>query len=664
MKEFWGNQYKNLFLWTPFIAAFGGALYFSLDNEPNFQLPILITILLVAVIFKNKSICIRAIALFLFGFFYSMSFTHIINTPQIQNSVGEVSISGTIKDIDFTSESTRLFLQIPMNQISDKYPDNKNVNIRISLKDFHAPINIGDTISGKAMLFRPSPKYAPESFDFARWAYFSDLSGTGFFKDFDITPQQSDTNNIRTFIHNKSQSVLTDALVLGYKKSIPENERNIWQSIGLGHVWSISGFHMTLIGGWLFALFYFIFRLITPITKRIPAKYPGMICAWIWLLFYLTISGINVATVRAFLMTTLIFAAAILGRGILSLRNAALAFLIIFLINPFYVMTAGFQLSFAAIFGLLWFYNDKTYVKRRLLNRIGHILYLSLMTAVIATIFTLPFVIMHFGFVPLYGLIGNLIILPIFSFAIMPLVVLGTIFAIFGNNFLLHVADNIYNFALSVGKHIANLPYANINMPHISNTVLVLLILGMLCIILIVNRDSKKFLWRNINYFIGGAFILFATIIFVATPRPLCYATPDHKLIGFVMNGKLQFNKSRSSQHYFAFNTWRGFNNEMITYKNSKYKGCIKGLCVYKTPKWTIAYMQDFSTVMTNIDKICNDKSVDYIVSPFDIDTKNCHAKILKDGIIIYPSGHITNFSNHRPWHNPPQQNTGPTPAH
>ena len=74
--------------------------------------------------------------------------------------------------------------------------------------------------------------------------------------------------------------------------------------------------------------------------------------------------------------------------------------------------------------------------------------------------------------------------------------------------------------------------------------------------------------------------------------------------------------------------------------------------------------MEDFSAVMTNIDKICNDKSVDYIVSPFDIDTKNCHAKILKDGIIIYPSGHITNFSNHRPWHNLPQQNTTQTQAH
>ncbi|MBO7644962.1 MAG: ComEC/Rec2 family competence protein [Alphaproteobacteria bacterium] len=663
MKEFIDIQYKNLFLWTPFLVALGGSLYFSLDNEPGFQFPILITVLLCAIILKNKNIFIRTFALFLFGFFYSMSFTQTIKTPQIQDSFGDVNISGIITDIDFTFESTRLFLNVPINQINPKFPENKNVNIRVSIKDMQISPNIGDTISGKAIIFRPSPKYAPESFDFARWAYFSNLSGIGFFKDYDIT-SLSNNNSIRNFIHDKSKSILSDTLVLGYKKSISENERKIWQSIGLGHVWSISGFHMALIGGWLFALFYLIFRLIAPITKRIPAKYPSMICAWIWLFFYLCISGINVATIRAFLMTTFIFSAAIIGRGILSLRNAALAFLIIFLINPFYVMTAGFQLSFAAIFGLLWFFKDVKYVKRDLLKHIGHVLYVSLQTTLVATIFTLPFIIAHFGFIPLYALIGNLIVLPIFSFTIMPLVVFGTIFALFNNHSLLNLADYIYRFALDIGQYISDIPYANINMSHISNTVLILLIFGMLCIILIVRPDTKNAFFRNINYVIGGTFIFVAVTIFIITPRPLFFATEDHKLVSFVNNGELQFNKARSSKHYFAFNTWRKFNNETEKDKNKKYNGCTKGLCIYKTSNWNIAYMKDFTTVMENIERICNDKKIDYIVTTFDISPKNCHAKILNDGIMIYPSGHITHFSNHRPWHMLPTQNTDQTVVH
>jgi len=649
MKEFIENQYKNLFLWTPFLAAFGAAIYFSCDYEPNFIYPILITILSAAVIFKNKNIVIRAFALWLFGFFYAMSFTHIINTLQINDSFGEITISGEIKDIDFTNDSARIFLKIPMNQIREKYPENEYVNIRMTFKDTNTKFNIGDTITGHGLIFRPSPKYAPDSFDFARYAYFTNLSGTGFFTDYEITPLNTH-NNLRNRIHNQAKSNLTDALVLGYKKSISDTERQIWKSIGLGHVWSISGFHMTLVGGWLFALFYFLFRLMPPITKRIPAKYPALICAWLGLLFYLFISGINVATIRAFLMTTVIFTATIFGRGVLSLRNATLVFWIIFLLNPFYVLHPGFQLSFAAIFGLLWFFNDQEYIKRSFSKHILHIVYLTLMTAIIATLFTLPFIISNFGVVPIYSLISNLIILPIFSILIMPLIMIGTVCAMFGNMFFINIAHIVYQHTLHTAEYISNLPHSEIIMPHISTLALSLCIVGMLCIIFIVKSDSEKFVLKHINIFIGAMFILSGLIVFIATPRPLFYATDDHKLVGFVVDNKIQFNKSRSSQHYFAFDTWQKINNEIPTDKNAKYK-CSKGLCIYKTPNWNLVYMQKFTTIMDNITKICNDETINYIVTPFDTEPEKCYGKILKEGIFIYPSGHVKNFSNHRPWH-------------
>ena len=133
MKEILNIQYKNLFLWMPFVVAFGAALYFSLGVEPNFRFPILITVLLGALIYKYKSIFVRAFALFLFGFFYAMSFTQIINTPQIKDSFDFVSVNGTVKDIDFTSESTRVLLSINGKEIDEKLPD-KNLNIRVSMK--------------------------------------------------------------------------------------------------------------------------------------------------------------------------------------------------------------------------------------------------------------------------------------------------------------------------------------------------------------------------------------------------------------------------------------------------------------------------------------------------------------------------------------------------
>ena len=91
--------------------AFGAALYFSIGTEPNFHFPILILILLATIILKKKNVFLRAIALFLFGFFYAMSFTHIVDTPVINDSFGAIPISGEIRDIDYTKwVFTTLFL--------------------------------------------------------------------------------------------------------------------------------------------------------------------------------------------------------------------------------------------------------------------------------------------------------------------------------------------------------------------------------------------------------------------------------------------------------------------------------------------------------------------------------------------------------------------------
>ena len=658
MKEILKYQYKNAFLWVPFVIAFGAALYFDLDIEPNFHFPILITCLSGLIIYKYKNIFVRIIALFLFGFFYAMSFTQIIDTPKIQDSFGFVNITGTVSDIDFTDDSTRILLSVPSNQIKSD-TNKKFINLRISIKDDIHSLHIGDKVMGDAKIFHPTEKYAPSSFDFARWAYFSRISGTGFFKDYKIKSNNNTDLHLRTLIHNKAKSKLTDALVLGYKHTIPESEGQIWKSVGIGHVWSISGFHMTLVGGWLFALFYFLFRSISYITKRIPAKYPAIICAWFGLLFYLCISGISVATIRAFLMATLIFAAILLGRSVFSLRNAALAFLIIFIINPFFIMNAGFQLSFAAIFGLLWFFDNKEYIKRTRLHKFFHIIYLSFMSALIATMFTLPFTIAHFGYIPIYSLIGNIIILPIFSIIIMPLIMIGTICAIYGNLGLINLTNRIYDWSLTIAKHIADLPYANLDMPFVSNSALLLSVIGFACLVFFVKPDSKKFIIKNANYVLCICCLLGAIVICTLHQKPVFYSVTDNELVGFVVNEKLKFNKAKASKHFFAFNTWRDFNNEIQSDKNERYK-CNHGLCIYKTDEWNLAYFQTFTSIMDNIKEICADKNTKFIISSFKIHAPNCHAQILNGGLLIYKNGKITKIINQRPWHKQHQQNTIP----
>lgn len=642
MKKWLEIQYTNLFLYVPFLMAAGGALYFSLSFEPNLFAPFIISVLLFIIACTSKAPkVIRALALFAFGFCYACAFTNIINTPQIKHDISNLTISGTVTSIDYTDDKIKLYLAVPAESID---AGDGTANIRISVKENTPVPKIGNTVKINGGIFQPSPSYAPGTFDYARWSYFNNQTATGYADNIEIidTTENKNINTFRDFLHNASESFLVDTLVLGYKGKVPGADDEIWTASGVGHIWSISGFHMTLVGGWLFAIFYLIFRSIPYITRRIPAKIPAMICAWLGLAFYLLLSGTDIATMRAFLMTSFIFAAFILGRNAISMRNVALAFCAIFLINPHCVMQAGFQLSFAAVFGLVWLYND---IKPKMpKNKLIKIIYATVLTSLVASVFTAPFIAAHFGKIPTYSLIGNLVLLPIFSIIIMPLVLIGAITAPFGFHLPNILAHNVYDFTLQIAKGISDLPFAEISMPYISNTAMVFFITAFISLI------TVRFVKIHVNYILFAVLILLGVIIVHTESKPLFYSSYDNELVAFVGdNGKLEFNKSRASNHYFAFDTWKQINNEETQTKNTRRKH-VKGVYEYKTKNFNLVYIQKFVPLMHNITKLCNDKNVDYIVSYFDIDSEMCANKILGYGVMIYPSGHVRYTPTKRPW--------------
>lgn len=645
MWNFLANQRDNLFWCVPFIMAMGAALYFGITTEPNIPhfniVAIIVTVLsAVGMVFLRRPILLRAIFIFIFGFSYAATFTYMVATPQISHPMRNTQITGIVTDIDYTPDKTRIFIHINNNDNLD------NVIVRVSIDASILPPQVGDKIRATVSLFPPNGAYAPETFDMARWAYFNGITATGFISEFSVIENtgQYTINSIRDYLHNTSKSFLSDGLILGYKNSIPVADKQIWTTTGIGHVWSISGFHFALMSGWLFAIFYFIFRMIPPITNRVPARISAMCAVWIMLLMYMTISGCAVATIRSFLMISLVIAAMILGRGAISLRNVCLVFCILLLINPHYVMQAGFQLSFSAVFGLVWFWNNVS--PRMPNNKILKVLYIAVLTSIVATIFTAPFVIAHFGSLPLYGLIGNLILLPIFSLVIMPCATIGTITGIFGITTPLDLAHMIYNKTLGIAELIANIPYANVSMPHIPNVAICLIVAGFTALLFI---RSNKF---KLNYIIAGAFITIATAVTFMTPRAIFFATPDHELVAFEYDGHLEFNKSRASNNFFAFDTFRQLRGDTLGDTNIRHKSD-DGVWIYETAKFKLAYMQKFVPLQKNIVRLCRDDNIDYIVSYFGINAKNCNWKILRGGFIIYPSGRVRHTPHNRPWHNP-----------
>ena len=638
VKQWLDNQFQNLFLYVPFLLAGGAAIYFTAYSEPNYVYCAIIAVICLCTLrIKNVPMIIRAAVLVLFGFCYACCFTKLVNTPIVARDIHNISLNGDVLSVDYTDDKARIILSVNADDIG---AGDGRANLRLTVKNFDKLPQIGDTINVRGGIFKTNSAYAPETFDFAQWAYFKNISAMGYINEINILKHNNKSNikSWRDKIHKKANSFLADSLVLGYKSAVPKDDNKIWTASGIGHVWSISGFHMTLVGGWLFLIMYFIFRSIPKITNRIPARIPATICAWIGLMFYLFLSGVDTATLRAFLMTTLVFGAFIFGRNAISMRNVAISFCVIFFINPYCVMQAGFQLSFSAVFGLVWLYQNVN--PKMPQNKLLKIIYACILTSLVATIFTAPFVAAHFGAIPIYGLIGNLILLPVFSVMIMPLVFIGVIGAIFGFTAPLCWAHNIYNWLIEIAKWISTLPCANLTVPHISNLALLLFVMAFMSLMFIKPIKIK------VNYILFSLFIILAIIIVYKTPEPIFYATYDNELVAFRNdNGFLEFNKSRAANHKFAFDTWKGINGEEKETPNKRYP---HNNGVYKYGN--IVYIQKFVPLMKNIEKLCDDDSIKYIVSYFRINAPKCQHKILSGGFLIYPNNKVKYLQSERPW--------------
>jgi len=710
MKEFLSRQYPNLILWAPFAAAAGMAIYFTLPFEPNIHAPFLISALCAIGIFiahRRRSYPVVAILLFTFGFFYAAGYTRSIGTNTIRRDIHGAIVSGRVTGLDYTAQRVRIF--IDTDSITSVYwsgpPRTEPHRIRLSVNpdNFEIP-NLGDMVTVTGGLFSPSPAANIGGFDFAEWAYFNRLSATGFANNIEITKRAQNVNTISSLREHIRSNIaanaspralmLSDALILGYKRVLPTAESESAKAAGIAHVFSISGFHLTLIGGWIFAFFYFLSRFAAPLARRIPVRNIAIVPTALSLVFYLVLSGAAVATQRALFMALIGFLAIIFARNIFSLRTAAIVFGALLLSNPHYIVQAGFQLSFSAVFGIVWYFQTRKYSYKTRMQKIYDWLKILVMTSVVATIFTTPYIAYHFHHVPIYTLVGNLLCLPLFSFAIMPLVLIGTITSQLGLFFPLEWAAHVYALVLTITDWIATLPGAMTQTPKMPGIALALATLSLMSWIFIIDDQmglgEGDFLPDNlagdtvnlttqtrpvdiiptqpqevnkikVSRYLSIFFAVCSLVIIAARPRPIFYASHDNRLVAFMKDdGTLQFNRGRSSSHRMIFDSWeksnwtrppetrrpirRGFDGE-------KYRAtCADRVCIYETPNWKLAYIHQFVPLALNIEKLCN-SDVDFIITPWRISAPNCDEQILSGGLVIYKNGRVRRIPTNRIWH-------------
>lgn len=393
---------------------------------------------------------------------------------------------------------------------------------------------------------------APHGYDAARRAYFERVGGTGFTlgRCRPIAPPTLSDPMARLEVQMAAwRRALTEAifaaapndggavgaaLVTGDRSLMSEAAVVAFRDSGLGHMLSVSGLHMSLVGGGVFAGLWLLFALIPKLALFAPIKKWAAIGALLALALYLVVSGVSVPAVRSFVMAAVAFGAVLIDRPAISVRGLAAALAAVVLLTPEAVVEPGFQMSFAAT-GALVAYFEAARKTPGLNDRAGLVIGAIqwgwsavagvLLISLVAGLATDPFAMFHFQRLTLYALPANLAVAPITSFVVAPAALAAAVLAPFGwADAPLRVMADALLIVVGIGRMFADRPEAVISIAAAPASALSAAIVGM----------TWLFLWRGWVRWLGLLGFPVAVALTLMQPPAVAAFDGDARMVVFL----------------------------------------------------------------------------------------------------------------------------------
>ena len=346
-----------------------------------------------------------------------------------------VVVSGLVAEVQPLPEGQRVTLAGA--RIGEAPPAERSLRIRLRAEDPARPMP-GDRLTVRALLREPGAPAAPGAWDFQRAAFFSGLGGSGFaLAAATVEPGAGEAPPLAGLRARLDRQVgaaipgpagaVSAALLTGTQSAIPPAEMVAMRDSGLAHLLSVSGLHMAIVIGVVFAALRILLAAIPWVALRLPGKPVAAVAALLAGAFYMLLTGSQVPMQRCLAMAALVTLALLTGRRALSPRALALAAVVVMLLAPAEVLGPSFQMSFAAVLALIAGHEALgprlSALRQRhpgLLLRAGMMLLGVALTSVLAGLATAPFGLHHFGRLQVYGVAANALAVPITSFWVMP----------------------------------------------------------------------------------------------------------------------------------------------------------------------------------------------------------------------------------------------------
>lgn len=328
------------------------------------------------------------------------------------------------------------------------------------------PLQAGQRWRLTVRLKRPHGGINPQGFDYEAWLLENGVRATGYVRPaagnqllaaFVLDPVTL-IERLRAEIRQRFEQRLGErpyagilsALVIGDQRAIPHAQWESFRRTGITHLISISGLHVTMIASLAYGLVGGLWRRQPRLVLRLPAQRAAVLGGFLAALVYCLIAGYQAPAQRTLYMLLVIALALWTQRTTAPSRVLSLALLLVVLLDPWAVLKPGFWLSFGAV-GVLFYIGS---------NRLatGHWLLEWGRAQWAVTLASIPLLLMLFQQFSLVSPLANALAIPLVSFVITPLALLG---ALPGLGFLLEPAYWVTDWLMRFIDWLAQLPWAS-----------------------------------------------------------------------------------------------------------------------------------------------------------------------------------------------------------
>lgn len=609
------------FLCLPVLLGAGAAAYFALPWEPE-ALPLVLSLcLLLAVTFLSRDRRILpfisgAVLLILAGALLGKLETWRSSTPMMGSDV-TTRITGRLVSLEHqASGRLRLTIDIVATERPQlRYPP---ARVRLSARAVPEGLAAGDGITGLASLMSPSGPVRPGAYDFSFSSYFNGIGAVGFFlsnperaavaADDGVTAGparwlQAAREGLAARIRHAvpgAEGQVAVAMIVGMRAGIPEPINEWLRRSGLAHILAISGLHMALVAATVMAMARAGAALFPQFAQRVPVKKYAAGAALAFCTLYLFFSGSAVAAQRSYIMLAVMLAALLFDRAAITMRNLAIAALIIIIISPHEVVGPSFQMSFAATAALIAAYAGWTdwRMGRRERGRVPpaglarNLLRTALVfaaglaaTSVIAGLATTLFGAWHFQRASPLALPANLAAMPLVSLVAMPAAVLAIFAMPFGlDGFFLSIMGRAIAAVIAIAEWISDRsPIDAVGLMPLP----AFLLLTVAFVVAVLSTTRARLLAAPLAVVGFG--------LLVARELPAVLISEDGRLMGVrTADGGLAVNRARPNG--FTMDDWtRALNAKMVVKPlvagktaapemKSRQFSCVNGLCLIDNP--------------------------------------------------------------------------------